>query len=127
MLGFLAWLVVLPAAYFFHALAATLYQHWMHAPPESHALEHLVEGGPSPVEWVLVIFSAVVMAPILEELLFRGILQPWLALRPGNADMAMGAALALVTFRLDWPSFGKPCSNDWATPPAMSSPCYLCW
>lgn len=110
-LGFLTWLVILPAAYFFHTLSASLYQHWMQTPPGQHALEQLVQAGPSRAEWGLIVVSAVILAPVLEELLFRGILQPWLTLRPLNGDMVLGASLALVLARIGWGAF---LANNWA-------------
>ncbi len=103
-LGFLTCLAVLPAVYFCNVLTTTLYQHAMQAPPEHHVLEQLVQAGPSPAEWGLIVFSAVVMAPVLEELLFRGVLQPWLTLKPLHADLALAATLALVLYRADWGS-----------------------
>ena len=48
----------------------------------AHLLTRLARGQPLPMEWVLIVLASVVVAPILEELLFRGVLQGWSAGRP---------------------------------------------
>src|SRR5205814_1518763 len=41
-------------------------------------LEKLINEGMMPIEWVLLLVQAIVLGPILEELLFRGVLLGWL-------------------------------------------------
>src|SRR5262249_55241457 len=55
-----------------------------------------------PAELVLIVVAAVVVAPVLEELLFRGVTQRWAARRPwgGLATMA-GALLVSLFFSLE--------------------------
>jgi membrane protease YdiL (CAAX protease family) len=85
-LGMAGWLELSPVVYAIYALAGYLYG------KEGHLLEGLVQGQPLLVDWILLFFSATIAAPILEELLFRGVLQPWLATRRHGGDMAMAAA-----------------------------------
>jgi membrane protease YdiL (CAAX protease family) len=47
-------------------------------------------------EWLLLVFLAVAAAPLLEELLFRGVLQPWLARRRWGGHVGLAAALVLA-------------------------------
>src|SRR5205085_10651605 len=68
-LGYVAFLITVPAAYLLYALVLV----WVH--PEAHPLEKLATGQATTVEMVLIVLEAVVAAPIWEELLFRGIVQ----------------------------------------------------
>jgi membrane protease YdiL (CAAX protease family) len=79
-LGYLGWLILAPLAFAAFALAILLL-----APnPDKHPLTDLGERA-GRREWILFAFQAVVLAPALEELLFRGLLLPWL-LRPPKSD-----------------------------------------
>ncbi|HEY7423051.1 MAG TPA: CPBP family intramembrane glutamic endopeptidase [Gemmataceae bacterium] len=67
---------------------------------EQHALEIIAQQSLFPAEWVMLVFTAMVAAPFLEELTFRGVLQPWLAARRWGGHLAMLGALTLaVVFR----------------------------
>lgn len=70
--GYLCWLVVTPLVLgvFF------LLMPWI--PAEEHPLAELGKQDLLPVEWALVIFQAVLAAPLLEELVFRGVLLGWM-------------------------------------------------
>ncbi len=48
------------------------------AQKQPHLLERLASASPSSFEWLLIFLQAVVFAPIVEEWLFRGLLQGWL-------------------------------------------------
>ena len=81
---------------------------------EQHALEIVARQSLFPSEWVLLIFTAMVAAPVLEELAFRGVLQPWLAMRRWGGHVAMLGAFALaVRYRWEqisaaWPEGLEP-------------------
>lgn len=104
---------------------------------ESHVIEDIAQQALFPFEWVLLIFMATVAAPSLEELTFRGVLQPWLAQRRwgGHAAMLGALAFAVVLRKSDlyaaWPQ-GMP-SLALAAAPALFvlalTPIYLllCW
>jgi membrane protease YdiL (CAAX protease family) len=47
---------------------------------------------------VLLVLTAVVFASVWEELIFRGILQPWYASRPQGGHLALGLALLWVLY-----------------------------
>jgi membrane protease YdiL (CAAX protease family) len=49
----------------------------------------------APVEWALLVFVAVVAAPVGEELLFRGLLLPWFATRPWAPHVGLLVAFAV--------------------------------
>jgi membrane protease YdiL (CAAX protease family) len=88
--GYLVWLVLTPPVLVIYYLALT----WTVG--ESHPLAALAQEGLSPVEWLLLLFQAIVAASVLEELLCRGVLLLWLARRPWGGAAAIAGALALA-------------------------------
>jgi membrane protease YdiL (CAAX protease family) len=95
-LGFLTWLAAVPLILAFNLLVTFLYEQWFNATPEKHALEELGRSHPLVFEWVLLVVSAVIVAPILEELVFRGVLLRWLSVHRQGADGVMAVALLLA-------------------------------
>lgn len=70
--GIVAGLLVAPAVYVIHALALKAY------PPRLHPVQQMLEVDFNPAMAAISILSAVILAPIFEETLFRGVLQGWL-------------------------------------------------
>jgi membrane protease YdiL (CAAX protease family) len=94
MLGFLGWLVLTPAILGLYYLVLVGYSFLEGVPPPPHPLTESVRGEQPFLEWALLLVQAVVAAPVVEELVFRGVLQQWLARRPwGGAVALVGAAL----------------------------------
>lgn len=97
-LGFTFWLGLTPVVYLLHLLAVIGYITVAGHKPAVHPLLELAQQRPAGQLWLMVV-QAVLVAPILEELLFRGVLQPWLSRRRWGGDLAMflalGCALAL--------------------------------
>ncbi len=75
--GYLTWLLVTPAAFSVFAIANIAHSSLTHRPPDRHPLTVLGDGAGN-VEWALFVMQTVIIAPMLEELVFRGILLPWL-------------------------------------------------
>src|SRR5262245_37393827 len=92
-LGFLAWLALAPFVLFLHVAVNAWYSIFTSAKPEEHPLGELGTANLFPVEWLLLVFTAVVAAPVLEEFLYRGVLQPWFMSRSWGGLAAIGAAL----------------------------------
>jgi membrane protease YdiL (CAAX protease family) len=64
--------------------------------PEQHPLERLIEQGFAPWEWASLVFMTVVGAPLVEELVFRGVLQGWLRrASPIGHTLLMAAVLTI--------------------------------
>jgi hypothetical protein len=76
--GYLTWLIVTPAAFCIFVLANLAHMHLTGKGPEKHPLTALGDVA-GPREWVLFVLQTVLIAPVLEEWLFRGVLLPWLA------------------------------------------------
>src|SRR5262245_8934925 len=73
--GFTTWLILTPCVFAINLLVVIGYTMWHRAPPELHPIAQLIHG---PVtDRVLMFFAVIVAAPVVEELYFRGILQPW--------------------------------------------------
>ncbi|MFO0842248.1 MAG: CPBP family intramembrane glutamic endopeptidase [Gemmataceae bacterium] len=63
---------------------------------QPHMFTELGQAGLHPAEWALLIGAALVLAPLWEELLFRGILQPWVMARPWGGPAALAMALLMT-------------------------------
>ena len=71
--GVVATLIAAPVLYAIQGVASTIWK------PSSHPLVSLFDDGLTPATGVLGFITAVVLAPMAEELLFRGVLLSWLA------------------------------------------------
>lgn len=76
-LAVLTWLWLSPAVLIFHVLVIAVYIAVRSGLPEMHMFTELTKGPTT--DLILMVMLAVVAAPIVEELYFRGILQPWAA------------------------------------------------
>jgi membrane protease YdiL (CAAX protease family) len=96
-LGFTFWLGLTPVIYLLHLLAVVGYITVAGHRPAIHPLMELAQQRPPGQVWLMVV-QAVLVAPVLEELLFRGVLQPWFGRRRWGGDLAMFIALASALF-----------------------------
>lgn len=78
--GYLTWLMVTPAAFLVFVLANLVHHDLTGRPPDKHPLTALGDAAGNR-EWALFVVQTVLLAPVLEELVFRGLLLPWLAQR----------------------------------------------
>jgi membrane protease YdiL (CAAX protease family) len=87
--GYATWLVITPVVYGIGMLTL-LVQWWIGGQAEQHPLLKMFDSGPVPTGVILLLVAeAVIAAPVREELLFRGILLPWLAKREWGGDVAL--------------------------------------
>ena len=97
--GVIAGVVLIPGVTGLQLLIVQVYR-FLGAPGvQEHPFSTLGQHGLLPAEWVLLVVCATVVAPVWEELLFRGILQPWFATRPWGGHVAVAAALFLALAR----------------------------
>lgn len=97
-LAFLTWLWLSVSVFIFYALVVSIYIAMYSVRPDSHLFTELATG-----PWadrVAMFLAAVVAAPIVEELYFRGILQRW-AGRSRRACTIVVAAAPFFALRLD--------------------------
>jgi membrane protease YdiL (CAAX protease family) len=96
LLGVLGCLLLAPVVYGLNALFRLGYSELTRDSGAEHIFTQVARqpGLLTPAEWGLLVFAAVVSAPVLEELLFRGVLLRWLSRRWWGGDAALAAALA---------------------------------
>ncbi len=94
-LGIAAALVLTPVVIGIQYLAVWLFQHWTGQAVQEHPLYSLrtVLSG---VEWLPLLLQVLVAAPVLEEILFRGLLQPWFCQRSWGGHVAITLSLLLA-------------------------------
>ena len=93
--GIATWLILHPivVAVHFAVLAVFLLQEWR---PDSHPLETKFREGRPVVDDILFAIQAALAAPLLEEVLFRGALVPWLLGKRNRPAILMGLAIVLA-------------------------------
>jgi membrane protease YdiL (CAAX protease family) len=89
---------VIPAVLTVHLLVQQLYRGWRPEDIQSHPLAELAEQSLTGVEWGLWLVNLMVLAPVIEELTFRGALQPWLARRSERGHLGMALCLVLTLY-----------------------------
>jgi membrane protease YdiL (CAAX protease family) len=94
LLGWVGWALFAPVVLCCHIATEWFFRTAWGDTPEEHPLLRIFEASPLRLEWILIILSATILAPVLEELLFRGVLQPWFASRPWGGTVALLAALS---------------------------------
>ncbi len=99
--GLVATCVLIPGVYGIQALMMLL-THALGLKEQPHPFAELGQMSLDPVEWVLLVLAATLVAPVWEELIFRGIVQPWVISRPWGGAFALAAALVMtLPLRLD--------------------------
>jgi membrane protease YdiL (CAAX protease family) len=88
--GYIGWLVLAVPVILLFALISLRY------PSEPHPLTMLIQDHATALDWILAVLTAVVAAPILEELLFRGLLQAWLIQRSWGGHLAVVLAFLIA-------------------------------
>jgi membrane protease YdiL (CAAX protease family) len=95
-LGFLGWMLLTPVVLLLNVTINLLYRSFSELEEEVHPVMRLLRAEPGTLEIVLIVFTAVVAAPVFEELLFRGVLQPWFAGGRKRGFIALAGALAFA-------------------------------
>jgi membrane protease YdiL (CAAX protease family) len=86
LVGIVGALLVAPL-HFVHEYLGRLYERITDIAPTQHGLTQVALQAP-PIDQAVILFTAIVAAPVFEELLFRGFLQPWLT-RHGKGSWAV--------------------------------------
>jgi membrane protease YdiL (CAAX protease family) len=89
-------LVLAPVVFGTYWLVRRLYGQAGEHNIQQHGLEIIARESLFPSEWVLLFFTAILAAPLIEEWTFRGVLQPWLATRRWGGHLAMVLAFVLT-------------------------------
>lgn len=94
--GAAALLLLTPVVFGIWKLLRLLYEGAGEHGIEQHALEIVAGQHLRCGEWAMLFFTAMIAAPLHEELTFRGVLQPWLAARRWGGHAALFGALVLA-------------------------------
>jgi membrane protease YdiL (CAAX protease family) len=114
-LGWLGWLVFAIPVDILYIGIDTVFQKFLHQPHEVHDIAKLaLDRHPPllPLEWVVLVLGAAVIAPFLEEVIYRGILLRWLNFRPQRTWIVLFIAVFLT-----WATRASkeaPRSDDWS-------------
>jgi membrane protease YdiL (CAAX protease family) len=120
MTGYFAWLVLTPVVYAVNVGVLVLYVTYEAKQPDDHPLIKLLQSGAGSTPlYVLLFAQAVIVAPIGEEMFFRGIVQPYLTDRPTGGALGFWLA-ACVGVLFHWPA--HVAINDPATMVAAAAP-----
>jgi membrane protease YdiL (CAAX protease family) len=95
LLGVLTAICVVPVIYLVLLVVNAFLRRLGEAPGE-HPLTKLVHEHPPTVDLVVGGLAALVAAPIIEELLFRGVVQPWCRTRRWGGSLVIAAAFLLA-------------------------------
>ena len=99
LLGVISYFLVTPLVAIAYVLAALWYQ------PTPHKIETIFSSQPTLENLAISLFTAVVVAPFQEELLFRGVLQPLLRRTWGVWPAIVGSSLLFAALHVDaWPA-----------------------
>jgi membrane protease YdiL (CAAX protease family) len=101
LLGVLTAVCVVPVVYLI-LLAVNALLRGVGEAPEEHPITKLVRTHPRAIDLFAGGFAALVAAPLVEELLFRGIIQPWFRTRRWGEWFGIAGALFLAV-ALRWP------------------------
>jgi membrane protease YdiL (CAAX protease family) len=119
--GLLGTLVLTPVVLGIYQLVQYLMLRAGSGTVEQHGLTIAAAQHLSGIEWALLVFTATIAAPVSEEVMFRGAVQPWLTVRPWGSPLAMLGALALTIWqRAD--HLAEACSQGMESLAAASIP-----
>ncbi len=93
--GAAGWAVLTPACLAVNYAVVSLYGPEAAGNVKEHPFVQMAQQGLTPLEWFLLVFTATVSAPAMEELLFRGALLSWLERRAWASHIAMMLAFVL--------------------------------
>ena len=98
--GVLFFVAITPMVYAVNIAAEKMVEQVSQDGPGRHPFDEITKQADSKVDWVLVGFAVLIVAPIYEELFFRGLLQGWLSKRSWGGLGAFLLALVLsILFR----------------------------
>jgi membrane protease YdiL (CAAX protease family) len=112
LLGVLTAICVVPVVYLIMLGVNRLLLQGVGEAPEEHPITKMVLGHPLPIDLVVGGLAALVAAPIQEELLFRGIVQPWFRTRRAGGWVGIAAAVFLAVM-LRWPGIKSGWLHGW--------------
>jgi hypothetical protein len=104
LVSLLGWLCIFPVVNFVHNLLTSAILYLFHLPelPDQVAVEFLKMSLSSTPAFFLALLMIIVLAPVTEELLFRGFLQNWLKKHLGRNPALFFSSLAFAFFHFSF-------------------------
>ncbi len=106
LLGAVTWLWAGPLLYSLHIVINWVADWWRtlrHLPQvPPHQLVQMVESGSFAWKWPVMIATGLVLGPIVEEFVFRGVVQRWAGRRAGYSLLLFALAMVLVLLPQHW-------------------------
>jgi membrane protease YdiL (CAAX protease family) len=100
-LGMLSWIITFPLVSVLSEFSDLFLHHYLGIESyEQVAVRYLKMTLASPVSLMIALFTILIAAPLMEELLFRGFLQNWLKKQVGTKAAILVAALCFATFHI---------------------------
>lgn len=100
-MGVLTWIISLPLVILISKLSDLFIEYVFHAPQyEQAAVRFLKMTLSKPACVVMATFAILILAPVIEEFLFRGLLQTWLKTRWGTKSAILIASGCFAAFHL---------------------------
>jgi membrane protease YdiL (CAAX protease family) len=96
-----------------YRLLVTGYQRTFNENPAEHPLTQLAQNHPLGIDKLMIVQQAILIAPVSEELIFRGMLQPWLGRRRWGGESAVLLAIVLAILRTREPLFARWVAEGW--------------
>jgi membrane protease YdiL (CAAX protease family) len=93
--GIVGWVTFTPCSYLMLGIAAIVMKEVFNAETEQHRLIQELGQNPGGLGLLFTFGMAAIAAPLVEELLFRGVLQPWLLTRRWGGHLAAGLAFLM--------------------------------
>ncbi|HZU38369.1 MAG TPA: CPBP family glutamic-type intramembrane protease, partial [Gemmataceae bacterium] len=105
--GCLVWLMLTPCVEGVQFVTVWAYMQFTSTQPEPHPLVTLIQTGQVlPAEWAVLTFITVLGAPVLEEVVFRGVIQRWAGSHTTAGNLTMVAAACIAAWA--WPNGHGP-------------------
>jgi membrane protease YdiL (CAAX protease family) len=112
--GTLFFVAITPPVYAVNYIADRFLTEVNQKRPTRHPFDEITQHANSKAEWILIGFAVLVVAPVFEELFFRGILQGWLSKKTWGGLGAFLLALFL-SILIPWNNIQSALNNhDWA-------------
>lgn len=99
-MGLVTWLIAFPIVFLISHLLDLLIQNLTHVKDSPHqvAIDFLKNSSQSPLFFILALITVLVFAPLIEEILFRGLLQNWIKKYTGRKAAILLASLSFSVF-----------------------------